>query len=89
VPSAYELGQNYPNPFNPTTTIPFTLIKRGLVELKVYDILGREVMTLINRPMETGYHRFLFDGSNLASGVYYYRISVNGTVKAKRMTLVK
>ncbi|OQX88643.1 hypothetical protein B6D60_01605 [candidate division KSB1 bacterium 4484_87] len=89
LPTAYILGQNYPNPFNPTTTIPFSLQKSGNVELKVYDILGREVMTLIDRRMQPGYHKVTFDGNGLASGVYHYRLKFDGQVYTKRMLLLK
>jgi len=89
IPTKYDLGQNYPNPFNPTTIIPFSIVKQGLVELKVYDVLGREVKTIINQQMSSGNYKVIFDGSNLASGVYYYRLSVNGVILNKQMTLVK
>ncbi|OYD17330.1 hypothetical protein CH333_01290 [candidate division WOR-3 bacterium JGI_Cruoil_03_44_89] len=87
--SAYELSQNYPNPFNSTTTISFTLSKKGLVELKVYDVAGREVTTLINNWMDVGHYRVPFDASNLVSGVYYYRMAFNGKVTTKKMLLLK
>ena len=89
VPTKYDLGQNYPNPFNPATIIPFSVVKQGLVELKVYDVLGREVKMIINQQMSSGNYNAIFDGSNLASGVYYYRLSVNGVILKKRMMLVK
>ena len=89
VPSDYRLEQNYPNPFNPSTMIPFSIKSRGKVELKVYDILGREVITLIDKNMEAGSYRAVFDGANLASGSYFYRLSVNGNVFTKQMLLVK
>jgi len=89
VPASYELGQNYPNPFNPTTTIPFSLSKPGTVELTIYDILGREVETLLDRQLQIGNHKAIFDAKNLASGVYFYKIKVNGVVQSKRMLLIK
>lgn len=89
LPKEYILGQNYPNPFNPTTTIPFTLNKAGKVELKVFDILGREVATLVNKRMQPGYHKVDFDGTGLATGVYHYRLKFDGKVYTKRMLLVK
>ena len=89
IPVDYELNQNYPNPFNPTTTIPFTLKKNGNVQLKVYDIIGREVVTIIDKPMQAGSYAVTFDGSNLASGVYHYRMTVNRVALTKRMLLVK
>ena len=88
-PTQFELLQNYPNPFNPTTNITFSLDKLGAVELKVYDLNGREVATIINKQMSAGRHTVQFDGSHLSSGVYYYRLKANDQVLTKRMTLVK
>ncbi len=73
-PSAYELFQNYPNPFNPTTTLKFTLQKPGQVTLKVYDVLGQEVSTIVKDFLAAGKHKFKFDASGFASGVYIYRL---------------
>ncbi|MEA3432580.1 MAG: T9SS type A sorting domain-containing protein [candidate division WOR-3 bacterium] len=87
--SAYKLSQNYPNPFNSTTTISFTLLKHGFVELKVFDVAGREVTTLISQPMDVGNYRVPFDASNLASGIYYYRMTLDGQATTKKMLLVK
>lgn len=70
----YQLSQNYPNPFNPTTTISFSIPKSQYVTLKVYDILGREVSTLVNEEKQPGNYNVQFEGSNLSSGVYYYQI---------------
>ncbi|MBN1153767.1 T9SS type A sorting domain-containing protein, partial [candidate division KSB1 bacterium] len=89
VPKDYRLDQNYPNPFNPSTIIPFALKSGGQVELKVYDVLGREVITLIDKEMNAGSYRAVFDGSNLASGHYFYKLSINGNVFTKQMLLVK
>ncbi len=89
LPTTYLLGQNYPNPFNPTTTIPFSLQKAGKVELKVFDILGREVVTLVDQRMQPGFHKIRFDGTGLASGIYHYRLKFDGKVYTKRMLLVK
>lgn len=85
----YSLLQNYPNPFNPTTTIPFTLAKRGFVELKVYDIQGREVMTLVSETMDQGRYNVPFDATGFATGTYFYRLKVDGQLMTKSMTLVK
>ena len=85
----YDLEQNYPNPFNPATTIRYQLPKEGLVTLKVYDILGSEVATLINEQKTTGKYEVNFNASNLASGVYVYRLSVNDYVNVKKMILLK
>ena len=73
-PSNYQLFQNYPNPFNPSTTINFTLPKSEFAELKVYDILGREITTLVSKKLNQGNHTYAFDGYNLASGIYYYQL---------------
>lgn len=89
IPSESRLDQNYPNPFNPTTVISFSLAKSGFTTLKVYDILGREVATLLNENMTSGSHDRSFDGSNLSSGIYIYRLSSKGTTITRRMTLIK
>ncbi|OGU31160.1 MAG: hypothetical protein A2X67_02880 [Ignavibacteria bacterium GWA2_55_11] len=75
VPSVYSLGQNYPNPFNPSTTIQFGLPTRSMVTLKIYDVLGREVQTLVNGEMAAGTHDFVFHAGNLSSGLYFYILS--------------
>ncbi|MBZ0199235.1 MAG: T9SS type A sorting domain-containing protein [Ignavibacteriaceae bacterium] len=79
-PTEFALYQNYPNPFNPSTTIKFTLHEGGLVTLKIYNILGEEVSTLINRVMEAGSYEKDFNAKALASGVYIYRISAGSFV---------
>jgi hypothetical protein len=89
VPFAYSLRQNYPNPFNPVTTIEFTLASAGKVELKIYDILGREVKTLVNDFKEQGSHRVEFNASNFASGIYFYTIKSGDFRDVKKMILVK
>jgi len=89
VPSEYSLGQNYPNPFNPMTTIEFSLKNSGMVTLKVMNILGQEVATLVNNRKEAGSYRVTFDARNLPSGPYFYTISTNGFTSVKKMLLVK
>lgn len=89
VPKEFLLGQNYPNPFNPITTIPFTIERNGLVILKVYDIMGREVKSLVNEHLNAGSYQVNFDGTGLPSGSYYYRITLDGQVQAKHMMLLK
>ena len=89
VPEGFKLEQNYPNPFNPTTNINYTLDKAGVVTLKVYDITGREVATLVNTRENAGQHSVTFDATNLASGVYIYTIQSNGVRLTNRMTLIK
>lgn len=86
----FILYQNYPNPFNPTTTIKFGLPEAGLVNLTVYNILGEEVVKLISKEMQTGYHQVVFETDNLAGGMYIYRISVGDKFTAiKKMLLIK
>jgi len=87
--SSYSLQQNYPNPFNPTTDIKFDIPKSGIVKLVVYDILGREVETLLDENKEVGFYTVSFDGTNLASGVYFYRMETSSFVSSKQMILLK
>ncbi len=72
-PNVFYLGQNYPNPFNPSTNIKFSVPADGNVSLKIYDILGKEVNTLVDEFKQAGTFDVTFDGSNLSSGVYYYQ----------------
>ncbi len=89
LPEGYNLGQNYPNPFNPTTQISFEIGQAGMTSLKVYDLLGREVATLLNSDLPAGSHSVDFDAANLASGTYMYRLEANGYVLTRKMMLVK
>ncbi|MFA7421361.1 MAG: T9SS type A sorting domain-containing protein [Melioribacteraceae bacterium] len=89
IPSTYSLQQNYPNPFNPTTTIKFSIPKAGNVKLTVYDILGKEVSTLVNNFLNAGEYNFQFNASNLASGIYLYRLESTNFVKTNKMLLMK
>lgn len=89
LPETYMLCQNYPNPFNPTTKIGFALPRAGFVTLKVYDILGKEVATLINEYKIAGNYIYEFNASNLATGVYFYTLNVNGFTDTKKMLFVK
>ncbi len=83
------LSENYPNPFNPSTNIGYNLSRSGHVTLKVYDILGREVTTLVNENESAGYHTAVFDASRLASGVYLYRLTAPGITQVKKMVVTK
>jgi hypothetical protein len=85
----YNLDQNYPNPFNPTTLIQYSLQQSGKVTLKVYDMLGREVQTLVNETQNAGRHTVQFNASNLASGVYLYRMESGSFVQVKKMLFIK
>lgn len=89
LPSNYILTQNYPNPFNPTTKIKFGLPKKSIVKLTVYDILGREVSTLVNQDLEAGYHEVKFNAGNLSSGVYFYQLRTGPFVETKKLLLIK
>ena len=89
LPVKFDLMQNYPNPFNPATTIGFSIPSQGNVQLKIYDILGREVTTLVNKVMSPGNYKILFNADSLPSGVYIYKLSANGYIQAKKMLLLK
>jgi sugar lactone lactonase YvrE len=94
VPTQYSLEQNYPNPFNPSTTIRFAIPKTGMTRLIVYDILGREVRTLMNSDLNAGYHQIVWNGRNnsgsqVASGMYLYRIEAGSFISVKKMMLLK
>ncbi len=89
IPLSYDLFQNYPNPFNPVTTIKFSLPSQDNVQLKVFDVMGREIATIVNRKMQAGYHEIPFDGSSLSSGVYFYKITTSRFTEVKKMILVK
>lgn len=88
-PLKYTLYQNYPNPFNPTTTIRFSLRHSGHVLMKVYNILGQEVKTLVNEDLKAGLHNVEFDASRLSSGIYFYTIKAGNFVTTKKMVLLK
>jgi len=85
----FKLNQNYPNPFNPTTTIKFSVMGNTKVELKVYDIIGKEIKTLINRELNAGSHSIQFDASNLPSGIYIYEIRSGNFLQSRKMLLLK
>ncbi len=87
--TTYDLSQNFPNPFNPATTINYRLPQTGFVTLKIYDILGKEVTTLVNERKTSGRYSVNFDGSGLASGIYIYQLRVNDYVSSKKMILLK
>ncbi|NOX88708.1 MAG: tandem-95 repeat protein [Calditrichaeota bacterium] len=88
-PKVYSLSQNYPNPFNPTTTIEYGLPKAGRVVLELYNAVGQKMMTLVNGNQPAGYHKVTFDGTRLASGLYFYRIKSGNFVKIRKMILLK
>ena len=88
-PNKFELSQNYPNPFNPTTTISFALPSRSLVSLKVFDILGREVATIVSEEMAAGSYTRQWNAANMSSGVYFYRLQAGTYSEAKKLLLLK
>jgi hypothetical protein len=94
-PKEYNLEQNYPNPFNPVTKIRYTVPSNAgsrhasTVQLKVYDILGNEVATLVNEEKEAGYYEVEFDARNIASGVYIYRLNSGKFISTKKMVVLK
>jgi hypothetical protein len=89
IPGKYSLDQNYPNPFNPTTTIRYGLPNRSHVTLAVFNTLGQQVAILQNGEQDAGFHEVQFDGSRLASGVYFYRIQAGEFVHTSKMLLMK
>ncbi len=89
IPNYYSLEQNYPNPFNPSTSIKFSVPKPTNVTLKIYDVLGKEVATLVNEMKQPGFHTVDFNAPDFASGIYFYRIDAGEFTSVKRMVLVK
>ncbi len=88
-PAEFALRQNYPNPFNPATSISYSIPADGNVSLKVYDVTGKEVGTLVNEKQQAGAHTVNFNAVNLATGVYVYRLQANDLVTTKKMLLLK
>mgnify|MGYP000255309590 CR=1 FL=1 len=88
-PQNFALEQNYPNPFNPSTTIKYSVKENTLVSLKVYDILGNEVVALVNKVQPAGKYIINFDASSLASGVYLYKLSAGSFIDTKKMIFLK
>ncbi|MGQ9806618.1 MAG: T9SS type A sorting domain-containing protein [Chlorobiales bacterium] len=89
LPFEYALDQNYPNPFNPVTTIQFSLEKAGKTTLEIYNVLGQKVATLVNGELSAGAHRYQWNASGMASGIYFYRLRSDNFVATKKMLLVK
>lgn len=89
LPTAYSLGQNYPNPFNPSTLISYSIPQNSFVTLKVYDVIGKEVATLVNQSQSAGKYEVRFDASNLSNGVYMYSIKTDNFTSTKKMILIK
>ena len=89
IPTGFKLEQNYPNPFNPTTNIEFKIAATGKVTLKIFDVLGREVETLIDKEMNAGSYKIDFNSAGLSSGIYFYRLTSGDNVLIKKMTFLK
>jgi flagellar hook assembly protein FlgD len=85
----YSLRSNYPNPFNPSTAISYSLEKAGDVKLKIYDVLGREVATLVNGKNDAGDHTVIWNARSVPSGVYFYKITAESYIQTKKMILMK
>jgi hypothetical protein len=85
----YHLSQNFPNPFNPTTTLEYIIPEISIVTLKVYDVMGNEVATLVNEEKEKGYYKSYLDASELTSGIYFYQLKANNFIETKKMVLLK
>lgn len=85
----FKLDQNYPNPFNPSTKIPFDIKKKFNVKLVVFDMLGRQVATLVNEELSPNHYEFTFDGTNFSSGTYFYQLIIDGAAQTKQMMLIK
>lgn len=89
IPATFNLGQNYPNPFNPSTSINFSIPSVSSVSMKIYDILGNEVLTVVNENLQAGAYSVRVDLSDLSSGIYFYTIKAGGFIDTKKMILVK
>jgi hypothetical protein len=88
-PRNFKLSQNFPNPFNPRTSLQYTVGSRQFVTLKVYDILGNEIATLVNEEKPAGEYEVEFNGANLPSGIYFYQLKAGGYIETKKMVLLK
>ncbi len=89
IPSTYKLSQNYPNPFNPSTVISFSIPNASITKLSVYNILGQEVATLVNKELSAGSYKFEFNANSLTSGIYFYKLQSNNYSQVKKMMLIK
>lgn len=89
IPAYYDLSQNYPNPFNSSTRISYSIPNNSDVSLTVYDLLGREVRTLVNEHQNAGNYVVMFNSGNMASGVYFYRLSTENYTEIRRMVIIK
>jgi hypothetical protein len=88
-PSSFALSQNYPNPFNPSTIITFALPTKSFVTLKIFDILGREITTLISKELSAGNHEWEWNATGFVSGVYFYRLQAGSFTATKKVVLLR
>ena len=89
MPTSYELQQNYPNPFNPSTRIQFSIVDARIVSVKVYDILGRDVATLVNERMSPGVYTITWNAARLSSGIYFVRLQAGDFTAVRKVVLMK
>ena len=89
IPTVFKLEQNYPNPFNPSTIIKFAVPERSNVSIKIYDILGSELLTLVNEELESGLYEKVFNANGYSSGMYIYRMQAGEYISTKKMLLIK
>ncbi|MDX1700641.1 MAG: T9SS type A sorting domain-containing protein, partial [Melioribacteraceae bacterium] len=89
IPTTYSLEQNFPNPFNPSTTISYQIKDEGKVQIKIFDVLGREIKVLVNETKQPGIYSLTYNANDLNSGVYFYSIKVNDFMSTKKMILLK
>ncbi|MDR3628480.1 MAG: T9SS type A sorting domain-containing protein, partial [Ignavibacteriaceae bacterium] len=89
IPNSFSLKQNYPNPFNPSTVISYAIPKASLVTIKVYDVLGKEIRSLVNEEKSAGNYSIQFNGDNLASGIYFYQMKSENFVQTRKLILMK
>ncbi|MEI7811356.1 MAG: T9SS type A sorting domain-containing protein, partial [Ignavibacteria bacterium] len=87
--SSYSVSQNYPNPFNPTTNIKYSIAKSGIVSLKIFDVIGKEVAVLVNQYQTAGTYHVQFDASHLSSGIYFYKLQSGDFTSVNKMMLIK
>jgi hypothetical protein len=88
-PTEYALKQNYPNPFNPSTKIKYQIPKLSFATLKVYDVLGSEILTIVNEEKPAGSYEILFNAMNLSSGIYFYQLKAESYIETKKMVLLR
>ena len=89
IPDMFSLSQNYPNPFNPSTNINFSIPKSSFVTLKVFNIMGKEISSLVNENLNPGVYSFDFNAEDLASGIYFYKLTAGEFSEVKKMTMIK